>query len=223
MTTKTKSAIFADWEVRAFAEGRKTQFRRVVKPQPGPEADIVPFEGRFIFAGMVSDIPKNYRDGFLESPYVPGDVIRVKEAYGFSHQDDDINEIERVVCYRAGYPYHVTDSGVDQLKRCRSGELMQPNHFVADPAKWRSATTMPAWASRFYIEVVSVRVERLQEISEADAVAEGVLEMCVLPGDRGSFVQPFAYQWESDHGPSSWAANPWVWVVEFKRIEQGAA
>jgi hypothetical protein len=81
---------------------------------------------------------------------------------------------------------------------------------------------MPRWASRITLEVVSVRVERLQAITEADAKAEGVTR-----GDfdaaggvgLGSYVQAYRSLWESLHGPGSWFANPWVWVVEFRRAK----
>jgi hypothetical protein len=92
---------------------------------------------------------------------------------------------------------------------------------------WRSSTTMPRWASRLTLEVVSVRVERLQAITEADARAEG-LESSVDDGvtywgpvGKGHFDPRVAYRslWESLHGPGSWAANPWVWVVGFRRCD----
>ena len=89
---------------------------------------------------------------------------------------------------------------------------------------------MPRWASRITLEVTGVRVERLQDISEADALAEGVTP---LPGGDmwtagGLYDGPlhaarpqWAYRrlWEQINGPESWAANPWVWVVEFRRLE----
>lgn len=87
---------------------------------------------------------------------------------------------------------------------------------------------MPKWASRLLLEITAVRVERLQEISEADAVAEGCSPLpadCRLC-DSGicSAHQPpggqFAGVWKSIHGPDSWEANPWVWVIEFRRVEE---
>ena len=98
---------------------------------------------------------------------------------------------------------------------------------------------MPRWASRITLEITSVRVERLQDISEADAMAEGIVE-CPIPADdegprrigymvgpddgkSGLSVTPIqAYRdlWESINGPDSWTTNPWVWVVEFKRLQK---
>jgi len=82
-------------------------------------------------------------------------------------------------------------------------------------SQWKPSIHMPRWASRINLEVVSVRVERLQNISEDDALAEGITLV-----ERGtSPVDQFKKLWESINGPGSWEANPWVWVVEFKRIE----
>ena len=83
---------------------------------------------------------------------------------------------------------------------------------------------MPRWASRLTLEITGVRVERLQDISEADAWAEGVAHyssgMTGTPsaGDADAGRVLYRRLWESINGPGSWAANPWVWVVEFKRI-----
>lgn len=75
---------------------------------------------------------------------------------------------------------------------------------------------MPRWASRITLEVESVRVERLQDISEEDAVAEGILPFSSSPSKIP--VMQFQDLWEAINGPGSWDANPCVWVVTFKRI-----
>jgi hypothetical protein len=85
---------------------------------------------------------------------------------------------------------------------------------------------MPRWASRITLEVTAIRVERLQDISEADAQAEGADEaptpmalMYSTPAVmRTRYREGFAALWESINGPGSWDANPWVWVVEFRRV-----
>ncbi len=89
-----------------------------------------------------------------------------------------------------------------------------------DNLKWRPSIHMPRWASRITLEITGVRVERVQYITEEDAKAEGLGETIVLPGDRGSFVQSFAMTWNQINGPESWSANPWVWVIEFRRVQQ---
>jgi len=89
--------------------------------------------------------------------------------------------------------------------------------------KWRPGMFMPRWASRITLAVLSVRVERLQDISEADAIAEGVedTKSMILGAGGAEITGPvaeYAVLWEQINGPGSWDANPWVWVVEFKRL-----
>jgi hypothetical protein len=87
---------------------------------------------------------------------------------------------------------------------------------VTPAPKWTPSIHMPRWASRILLEIVSVRVERLQEISRGDAMAEG----CPFPNmaDGDDPRQWYAGLWEQINGHGSWDANPWVWVVEFKRV-----
>ncbi len=93
---------------------------------------------------------------------------------------------------------------------------------------------MPRWASRITLELTGVRVERLQDISEADAMAEGITEFIGgwwsehAAEDRaiqaGATPQEgYRYLWEQINGPDSWEANPWVWVLEFRRLQEGGA
>ena len=107
------------------------------------------------------------------------------------------------------------------------------------PCRWRPSIHMPRWASRITLEIVSVRVERLQDISEEDAIAEGVYCENVIVSsyyghhevgeylyffhggpDEGfeSAVDAYAALWDSINGEGSWEKNPWVWVIEFRRI-----
>ena len=81
--------------------------------------------------------------------------------------------------------------------------------------RWKPSIHMPRLASRITLEIVSVRVERLKEISEADALAEGVIRCDSFTTLRNSFGRV----WEQINGTGSWEANPWVWVVEFKRVQ----
>ena len=85
------------------------------------------------------------------------------------------------------------------------------------PARSIPCIHMPRWASRITLEFTAVRVERLQDISEADAVAEGVRNSLHLPGGRFA-RENFEHLWWTINGDGSWDANPWVWVVEFRRL-----
>ena len=85
--------------------------------------------------------------------------------------------------------------------------------------RWAPSIHMPRWASRITLEVTGVRVERLQGISDSDARAEGVDQDAALSMacTRGAARAAYSALWEQIHGPGSWDANPWVWVVEFRR------
>ncbi|MFT3992423.1 MAG: hypothetical protein QM680_13545, partial [Luteolibacter sp.] len=105
----------------------------------------------------------------------------------------------------------------------------QPIYFCADeeatgcvPFDWgkgRPSIFMRRWMSRITLEIISIRVERLNEISDGDALAEGVEQS----GDWPNPVDEFRVLWESINGAGSWDENPWVWVLEFKRVERGDA
>jgi len=89
------------------------------------------------------------------------------------------------------------------------------------PSRWRPSIHMPRWACRLVLEIVSVRVERLQDISDAECIAEG------CPGGHGAIpgygynatpYEHYRWLWESINGAGSWAANPWVWCITFRRV-----
>ena len=183
---KERPIIFSGPMVRAILDGRKTQTRRAVKPQPLWVASPgVPFKT------MDAD-PK----GTINCPYgQPGDRLWVRESHYMILQTHDGGA--GAVEYRADY--------CDEL---------------ASGIRWRPSIHMPRSASRITLEVVSVRVERLDEISEEDAKAEGYKSQSIMENpDAGRLW--FRDLWESINGPGSWAKNPFVWVVEFKRVEGG--
>lgn len=84
--------------------------------------------------------------------------------------------------------------------------------------RWRPSIHMPRWASRILLEIVNVRVERLHDISEADAIAEGCNNSLHLQGGRFA-NENFAHLWWTINGDGSWEANPWVWAIEFKAVQ----
>ena len=88
-----------------------------------------------------------------------------------------------------------------------------------DVERWRPSIFMPRWASRITLEITSVRVEPLKDISEADAIAEGAPWAACGSPQEGSHNAGFAQLWETINGHGSWDANPWVWAIEFKRVK----
>ena len=192
--------------VRAILDGRKTQTRRVVKPQPTLVRDPDYSGGAFLqFAkGKLAVGPKTVSGGDL-CPYgVVGDRLWVRE---------------RLELDKEGWVY------------AAGGDLIQNDSDAAigwmesRPAKSSvcSPIHMPRWASRITLEITGVRVERLQGISEADAEAEGVDGNCpvgnVREYQKGPHSYHYAQLWDSINGEGSWAANQWVWAITFKRIK----
>ena len=131
---------------------------------------------------------------YFKSRYQPGDILWVRETWARS------NDNPLGVVYRA-------DPGDD---------LMDPIG-----GKWRPSIHMPRWASRLSLEVLDVRPERLQEITEEEAVMEGIREVTMADVPRQAAMserQDFARFWDKIDGPGSWEANPWVWRYEFRRV-----
>jgi len=219
--------------IRAILDGRKTQTRRIIKPQPYANGNI--FDGREIIchcdalppSTMLLDVGSGSNlyttsdaEGWeRECPYgQPGDRLWVRETFA----EAELADGTPVVTYRAGGCIAIgrkEADGPDYLLH----EYAWPE--TPEPPRWRPAIYMPRLASRITLDVVSVRVERLQDISEADALAEGVdpqgpIGYISSAQEMGLARYQYANLWESIHGPGAWEENPWVWVVEFRRIEQ---
>jgi hypothetical protein len=209
---KERSAVFKDFEVRAILRGSKTQHRWVLKNSAPPEATSA---GVFFAPGKAYDAEWNWLSGDphdcdswcsvgdpFRCPYgQPGDRLWVREAWQAWCDFD--NTAPRDIPVGSDIQYPATYDG-----------------WVS---KIRPSIHMPRWASRITLEVTGVRVERLQDISEADALAEGVaysmLQQIQAGQDRWA---RHAYQrlWESINDDGSWAANPFVWVGEFERVQR---
>ena len=176
--------------VRAILEGRKTQTRRVVKR--------LPLRINGDTNSMEVDVANIENGNFakkIRCPYgQPGDRIYVRETFS---QHPEWGQL----AFRAdGEEFEDAD-----------GWLWEP--------KWKPAIHMPKALARIWLEVTGVRVERLQDISEADALAEGArFELASIDsvriGATASFLSGFRNIWESTGG--DWDANPWVWVIDFK-------
>jgi len=213
---KERGLMFKAEMVRAILEGRKTQTRRIVKPEISPFVQQTPdchppkHPEPYLDAycgekktdanprGMSRDWCWWTRDDrpslpAAKSAFIPGDVIWVKETWAEFPSDGDW-------IYRAEY-----------------------SEALAKDLKWKSAMFMPRRASRLALIVTDVRVRRLQDISEEDAKAEGIRDdgaayLDYMSGDYHFSWAVSSYQslWESINGPGSWDANPWVWAYTFE-------
>ena len=232
MTSSTQAAsrsrpiLFSSAMIRALLDGRKTQTRRVVKPQPVVASDGCwswsPHRAQGLHHGQGGSVRDMLQCLPPYCPYgVPGDVLWAREswtrvpasAYRMSEgvqQTIDPSDPDMAAIYAAGWERSIP--------------------------KWRPSIHMPRWASRLMLEITDIRVERLQDISEEDAQAEGVGEYACpgphrgpgatyftadptagedMPISRTTPIAAYKALWEHINGCGSWDANPWVWVLTF--------
>jgi hypothetical protein len=209
---KEHQILFSGPMVRALLNGTKTQTRRLINNQPDDDCGSLKV-GLFnptVIDSHGDEQPGDERFGAWTldgergwvSPYgQPGDRLWVRETFQRAGGN-------------TGWRYKATDGAADN------------GHSPV--SRWIPSIHMPRKASRITLEITSIRVERLQDISEADALAEGIARSAALSFSRtGGVTRPagLAYRdlWEQIYGASSWDLNLFVWVVEFKRVEGGAA
>lgn len=217
---KERGMIFNGEMVRAILDGRKTQTRRPVKFPVHDKNLGCELAGNEL-AGELS------AGNYLNSAFgKPGDRIWVRETFQGPLFD-----------------YEQMDAYLEDSSRFETPEFCQyaadgghrPEYQDADDNLrhgWRPSIHMPRWASRILLEITGVRVERLNAISEEDAEAEGIdMEAlydsqdcydCIADHNmtgRPTVTGAFKYLWESIYGEGSWQANPWVWVITFRRVE----
>ena len=226
---KERGILFSAPMVRALMDGSKTQTRRVIKDQSiGEHFSHMTDDGRAHLEWLgepscgsgVWDVPEYSAN--VASPYgVPGDRLWVREAWraptgifdGYPPRD-----------LRPGTPLRYEADGAN-------------SHTTFSPGKLRPSMFMPRWASRILRELVSVRVEQLQDISEVDAVAEGIrisskvrrsdacygIYECSMPDGKTHFNDSacalYRVLWEQLNGPGSWDVNPWVWAYGLKEVK----
>lgn len=197
--------LFSSEMVRAILGERKTQTRRLAR-DCRIDSHGNAWQGKWNFGQDVWGKPHVDR---WRKPCDVGDRIYVRETWGV------LNDKHHRYCY-------LVDS---QYPQGRSRQQLVGN-------RWRPSIHMPKAAARIWLEVTDVRTERLQDISEKDAIAEGIdmesefaslcidLETAPYSNDlvrNSAAITVFKKLWESTCG--SWDANPWVWVIEFKQIE----
>lgn len=212
---KERPILFSGPMIRALLDGRKTQTRRVMKPQPhhSPVGQMVNLGGPD-WAMDDGDLSGQWR-----CPYgVPGDRLWVKETYQV--------EPSGLGPVRVFYPSDDGDLNVDLTGK--PDLIEQADRLMTEPDVCRPSIHMPRWASRLTLEITDIRVQRLHEISEADAIAEGAdqyasstklrRDRAYDPSLNGIYREGFSELWEAINGAGSWAANPWVWAVSFAVI-----
>ncbi|HHB9052676.1 TPA: hypothetical protein ACN7AU_001070 [Klebsiella pneumoniae] len=223
---KERGMIFNGEMVRAILDGRKTQTRRIMAPQPADDIERCIFPNPEAI-GWKSSL--RHKHGSTTAHFChygkPGDRIWVRETFQGPLFDYDLMN---------SYCKDPTPFEKPEFCVYKADGVPAPEFYDADDELhccWRPSIHMPRWASRILLEITDVRVERLNAISQEDAQAEGM----ELTGWRPTYSDPdsggevmtpydnFAELWSSIYGDESWKANPWVWVISFKRVEGGAA
>ncbi len=207
--------LFSTAMIQAILEGRKTQTRRVIKPQPLPDADIK----KAMINGILHVRDENYVLGedlggvdctyanYRPAPYQLSDMLWVRETWGSIATQN------------------VRQGGYDQWFVYKAA----PRCELPEKFKWRPSIFMPREAARIFLKVKNVRVERLQEITEEDAKAEGmtrhlrsVLGYAAAESEEEFNLtqakSTFRLLWDSMNKKRGygWDKNPWVWVIEFE-------
>ena len=224
---KERPILFSGAMVRAILAGRKTQTRRVAKTvsslpdgrgyiclqKPGFNTALPLVDGQWQWKPAAGDDWRPYPRMEEYCPYgKPGDRLWVKETFA---------------------PNSVGKIMAQMLKAKEQPAIYyRATHEGSVAWRWRPSIFMPREASRITLEIVAVRVERLQKITGQDAIAEGIqpyvtqTATCTITSyhdyltDKHDRAARNSYEtlWRSINGPDSWDANPWVWVVEFKRL-----
>ena len=223
---KERPIVFSGEMVQAILEGRKTQTRRVIKPQPPlDEWGISKWETSSFEVGIpyLANSLRTYT-----CPYgQPGDKLWIRETW--AHDDPDC---DNVYCENVDHIWY------------KASEVKIVADSFSGKAHWRSSIFMPRWASRITLEIVSVRVEKVRDISEADAIAEGMIYhdngLNQYNQQKSSWVWKhegiedssnncldsarfaFGNLWDSINAERgySWENKPWVWVIEFKKYPE---
>lgn len=211
--------LFSDEMVRAILDGRKTQTRRVLRPQPPTLNDLYPVYNGYLGAWQWR-VRGNWYQAHVKDSYCPygtaGERLWVRETwFPLQAPNECWKEGSKPdVVYRADHPKE---------------EVTRADWTSIGVTRWRPSIFMPRWASRITLEVTGVRLERVQSISVEDCMAEGVVDvrLAVETGYPSRWpniptrLAMFRGVWDSINGKRpgcAWADNPWVYVVEFKRV-----
>lgn len=201
--------LFSAPMVRAILDDSKTQTRRVVRPQPSEGDKVFSWGPDSFYRAPVAD-PRVADFRFFCCPHgSPGDTLWVRETW-CNVDDGDPAHDDRISAVLDEDGYDFTAYRADDWLDCPAAD-----------GRWRSSIFMPRRRSRITLEVMSVRVERIQEISLDDIRAEGVRpdqEASLLW--RETLAENFRDLWDGINGRRGfgWHANPWVWCIAFTRV-----
>lgn len=185
-------------EIRALLEGRMTQARRAVKAPTATGRFVLSFNHGIAEFNFGPDDRKPNGDLRWHRPHgMVGDLLWVREAHYVIGEYSGDNDGSRWAHYRADQSNNRADSKDIQWT-----------------GPWKPGIHMPRWASRLTLRITDVRVERLQDISNDDAVAEGAA------GHPDGMWHAYRSLWTLINGPDSWDANPWVWAIRFEVIRK---
>lgn len=183
--------------VQAILDGRKTVTRRALNPQPQKnEIGVLCWKDCYWMNGIIGLHSRNIED---YAPYKPGDIMYVRETWARYHEF---------------YIYKTA---------CQDTELLL--NIPGATIHWHPSIHMPKKAARIFLRVTDVRVERLQDITEEQALLEGAINNNEYAAPLHTVRDDFKSIWEETIKPENrvlygWAANPWVWVIEFERIRK---
>lgn len=209
---KERPVIFNGEMVRAILDGRKTQTRRIMKVQPESSGFGLRFiteslnnrdTGKYFWSQSdACGINKPRSKPFLSPFGQVGDRLWVRETFAAFDAD----------WKHPGKPHDLRDGPWPNV--------VYPASVAKIPdGTCRPSIHMPRWASRITLEITAVRVERLNDISEEDAKAEGVApSQHIITPPEALYRVGFLKLWQSIYGAESWSANPWVWVIDFRRV-----
>lgn len=251
-----KPILFNAEMVNATQGGRKIVTRRVVRPQPPSNAQLIMgicSHGDYAFDDSIGSPGPDDRRVYM-APYSPGDTLYVREKWRVSQWSgpgfpllwfefaDGTHGESVEIKNRDMFERLVTQSREDARKaNCAFDGVDYVWAEGEAPTRWRPSIHMPKEAARIFLRVTAVRVERLQEITDEGAEHEGICGYYVGMGEsaysrysnwneaknhlydypRGAFADLWTHTLKpTDIGKYGWAANPWVWVVEFERCER---
>lgn len=224
--SKERPILMHARSIKGILEGRKTQTRRIVKPQPKNTTTAMGKHG-WDWRGQLWGFDPATRKPYVEEvlrhcPYgKPGDLLWVRERWAMNDVNSGWGPIQKQRPSKfGGVVYRADGDWEDQFAE-----------LDGDIPPWRPSIHMPRWASRLTLEITNIRVERVQDIKWQDAFDEGIVpQMCCSGFECGCRALPvndpvpeFQALWDDTNGKGAWDRNDWVWVIDFKRIGESNA